>query len=100
MSGHEQTRWRAAGRGRLSWRVWDGEFVVFNPRTGSTHLLSEFAGEVLLGLIGSDEGITVEALAARLADAPAAADGADWSAAVAAALSDFARLELAETVSR
>ncbi|MEP7183353.1 MAG: HPr-rel-A system PqqD family peptide chaperone [Betaproteobacteria bacterium] len=98
MSGHEQTRWRAIGGAKMAWREWDGEFVVFNPRTGSTHLLSEFAGEMLLGLLASDEGITAESLAARQADSSAGTDDSERSIAIASALAEFARLDLVETV--
>lgn len=99
MSGYDETRWRAAGCAPLAWRAWDDEFVVFNPRTGSTHLLSELAGEVLRGLMASEQGVTIEALAARLAGSADGVDAADWAAAITVVLADFARLELAETVS-
>jgi PqqD family protein of HPr-rel-A system len=91
-----QTRWRAVPDDALACRDWDGEVVVFNQQTGSTHLLGEFAGEVLRHLVASEGGATAEALAAGLSDGPSGADAAGWTGIVAEVLSDFARLGLAQ----
>jgi PqqD family protein of HPr-rel-A system len=91
-----QVRWRAVSADVLAWHDWDCEVVVFNQATGSTHLLGELGGEIFRRLVAAKEGATVEALAAGLTDDPTDANDADWSAAVAGVLSDFARLGLAE----
>jgi PqqD family protein of HPr-rel-A system len=41
--------WRAAED--LRWRCWDGDFVVFNPLSGYTHLLDVVTGQILTLLI-------------------------------------------------
>jgi len=88
--------WRAVPADALAWREWGNEVVVFNQQTGSTHLLGEFAGEVLRRLVAAEGGATAEALAARLEADPIPADNAGWTRAVAEVLSDFARLGLAQ----
>ena len=35
----------------LRWRCWDGDFVVFNPLSGYTHLLDVVTGQILTLLI-------------------------------------------------
>jgi PqqD family protein of HPr-rel-A system len=70
--------------------------VVFNQRTGSTHLLNEMGGEVLRRLIAAERGATIDALAAALSDDPSGTDDAGWRHAVAEVLSEFARLGLAQ----
>jgi PqqD family protein of HPr-rel-A system len=35
----------------LRWRCWDGDFVVFNPLSGYTHLLDVVTGQTLSLLI-------------------------------------------------
>lgn len=92
MAPPPQTRWRAVPESALAWREWDREFVVFNQRTGGTHLLGEFAGEVLRHLVAAGSGATADALAAGLAASPNAADPGAWTQAVAEVLSDLARL--------
>ena len=91
-----QVRWRAVPADALAWREWDGEVVVFNKQTGSTHLLGELGGEVLRHLLAAEGGATAGALAAGLGDDPSGADAAGWTESVAKVLSDFARLGLAQ----
>ena len=43
--------WRVSSDSDLSWRCWDGEYVVFNPVTGNTHLLDVASGHVLMSLL-------------------------------------------------
>ena len=93
MPQNTQVRWRSVPAAALAWREWDGEAVVFNQRTGSTHLLGELAGEVLRRLIAADRGATIDSLAAVLTTGPGDAD-ADWAGAIAEVLSEFARLGL------
>ena len=35
----------------LRWRCWDGDFVVFNPLSGYTHLVDVVTGQILTLLI-------------------------------------------------
>ncbi|MDX1402810.1 MAG: HPr-rel-A system PqqD family peptide chaperone [Kiloniellales bacterium] len=37
----------------LSWRCWDGDYIVYNPLSGNTHKLDLLTGEICLFL--SDE---------------------------------------------
>lgn len=41
------TSWRVPVEGTLPLRYWDGDYVVYNPLTGDTHVLDIVAGEVL-----------------------------------------------------
>ncbi len=58
--------WRVGGQGRLRYRCWDGEYVVFNPSSGSTHLIGIVAGEVLIGILAGP--VSTRVLGERLAD--------------------------------
>ena len=50
--------WRLAGREPLRWRCWAGDYVVFDPFSGQTHMLDIVTGQVLklieTGPSGSD----------------------------------------------
>jgi len=91
-----QPRWHALPSDAFAWREWDGEIVVFNQKTGSTHLLGDLAGEVFRHLVAADRGATVDALAAGLADDSVAPCDEAWTRSVAEVLSEFARLGLAQ----
>lgn len=43
--------WKISSDNGLSWRCWDGEYVVFNPASGNTHLLDIASGQVLMTLV-------------------------------------------------
>ncbi|MFQ5774661.1 MAG: HPr-rel-A system PqqD family peptide chaperone [Kiloniellaceae bacterium] len=58
--------WKARSDGGLSYRCWDGEYVVFNPASGNTHLLDIASGEVLMVLLSEPAGN--DRIAERLAD--------------------------------
>jgi PqqD family protein of HPr-rel-A system len=62
MTQRSVTRWRAA-HGALIWREWEGQLVVRNARSGSTHLLSPSGTTVLLALIRAGCGMDVSELA-------------------------------------
>lgn len=79
-------RWRTVPREALSRRELEGELVVRNACTGSTHLLNPFASEVLRALVDADAGISIAELAARI--------GEDTGS-IQAVLDDFERLGLA-----
>lgn len=55
-----------SGAGKLRWRCWDGEYVVFNPLTGDTHLLDVAAGGVLMDIVAGPA--TTDELVGRAAD--------------------------------
>lgn len=89
-------RWHTVPSEELAWRELDGQLVVLNARSGSTHLLEPLAGEVLRALIDEEAGMTVPELVERLHGRAAAEDVAEWFSAVEAVLSEFQRLGLAE----
>jgi hypothetical protein len=76
----ESLRWHCPTEAFI-WRELEGELVVRNARTGSTHLLDPFAAAVLRALIEADIGGSPPAV---------------WSAEVEAVLDEFQRLGLAE----
>ena len=53
MLPNPSVRWYAVPDAALAWREWDGEVVVFNQETGSTHLLNALGAEVLRRLVAS-----------------------------------------------
>ena len=79
----------------MTCREWNGEIVVFNQETGSTHLLDEFAGTVLRRLMACECGATVEELATALAHGHDAGERQESAQAVTAVLAEFARLGVA-----
>jgi len=80
----------------LTWRELDGDVVVRNACSGSTHLLEPLAGRVLRALIDTSNGMTIEDLVARLHPDTAPEGRAEGFAAIEAVLSEFQRLGLAE----
>ena len=97
MSSPSALRWRSVPPDAIAWREWDGEFVVRNERSGSSHLLGPLAGSVLQLLLEADGAMSVADIAARLGDpGAAAAAGSEEYAAIDAVLSEFKRLGLAE----
>ena len=87
-------RWRLSAES-LAWHDLDGEIVVRNTATGSTHLLAESAGEVFRLLSESRDDLTLQDVAARLTAAGLPED--ECYAYAQAALEEFKRLGLAET---
>jgi len=96
MSSRSTLLWRSVPPDAITWHEWDGEFVVRNERTGSSHLLGPLAGSVLQVLLEADGALSVGDIAARLGDHLAAAPAPDQYAGIAAVLSEFKRLGLAE----
>lgn len=60
------TAWKVTGAAKLHWRCWDGDYVVFNPLSGDTHLLEAVAGRVLMDILASPA--TTDELILRTAD--------------------------------
>jgi hypothetical protein len=96
MSSVSGARWRSVPVGAIVWREWDGEFVVRNERSGSSHLLGPLAGRVLLVLLEANGALNVGAIAARLGESQEAVADSDWRAAIDEVLTEFHRLELAQ----
>lgn len=59
------TVWKVSGAGKLHWRCWDGDYVVFNPLSGDTHLLDIVAGGVLMNILAGPS--TTDALTRKAA---------------------------------
>ena len=95
MSFPSALRWRSVAPDAIVWHKWDGEVVVRNERSGSTHLLAPLAGGILQVLLEADAALSVADIAARLSD-PSAAAKSDRYAEIDAALSEFKRLGLAQ----
>ena len=89
-----------AEQATIAWREWDGEFIVRNERSGSSHLLGPLAGRVLQVLLEADGALSVADITARLSDQLATAAAPDRFAAIGAVLSEFKRLDLAEPEQR
>jgi PqqD family protein of HPr-rel-A system len=81
----------------IVWREWDGEFVVRNERSGSTHMLGPLAGAVLQVLLAADGALSNAEIDSELGDQAAAPDVTERCAAIDAVLSEFRRLGLAES---
>jgi hypothetical protein len=96
MSSSSAPRWRCVPRDAIVWREWDGECVVRNERSGSSHLLGPLAATVLQILLDADDTLSVADIAARLGDPQAVAGDTDWCAAIDEVLAEFHRLDLAE----
>jgi PqqD family protein of HPr-rel-A system len=60
--------WRCVPIDAVAWREWDGELVVRNEQTGSTHLLGALAAEILKLLLAAPSGLDSAELTARLGD--------------------------------
>jgi PqqD family protein of HPr-rel-A system len=88
-------RWCSAPGAALTCREWDGQIVVFNQESGSTHLLDGFAGNVLRRLMEREWGATVDELAAALASGQDARERRESEQAVTAVLVELARLGMA-----
>ena len=96
MSSLSAPRWRSIPPAAIVWREWDGEFVVRNERSGSSHLLGALAGRVLQVLLEANCVLSVADIAARLSEEPAVMAAPDWCAAIEGVLFEFQRLGLVE----
>jgi PqqD family protein of HPr-rel-A system len=91
--------WRSVPPDAIVWREWDGELVVRNEVTGSSHLLAPLAGTVLQALLAADAGLSVEAIVARVNEELDPAAPASYGA-VEEVLAEFRRLGLAQQEAR
>ena len=58
MSEITHDKWVVPKWVRLQWRRWDGEYVVFNPASGHTHVLNGLAAKALKELQESPSSTT------------------------------------------
>jgi PqqD family protein of HPr-rel-A system len=93
--GIDQT-WRKASSGTIPMREWDGDWVVYNPLSGDTHILDIVAGEVLRTVAGGPRD--GRALCGHIAEFLDVADDANTAANVAAILHRLDELGLIEPV--
>ena len=99
LSAGSATRWRGPPATALAYREWDGEFVVYNSDTGSTHLLDSLAGMILRHLCAAEAGATLGELADALEVGANTEERQDCIAVVAKLLAEFDRLGLANAES-
>ena len=57
--------WDIPGNEQLSWRSWDGDYVVFHAFSGQTHRLDLLSGEVLKVMM--DGPVSAEVICTRVA---------------------------------
>lgn len=86
-------RWRAVSPESLAWRYFDGQNVVHNARTGSTHLLEGLPAEVL-GVMAKGAALSPADLAAQLLGGEDSS--AEWEAEILKVLIEFERLGLVQ----
>jgi PqqD family protein of HPr-rel-A system len=55
--GRGAKSWRVAAGQTLRWRCWSGDYAVFNPLSGQTHLLDIVGGKVLALLMAGPHDI-------------------------------------------
>ncbi len=74
MADTDQGRWLAVQPGRLRVRRWEDEVVVYDDRSGDTHLLDDSSGKVLVRLLrasaSDDELVTLCDSAVGASDPP------------------------------
>jgi len=58
--------WRLSVKGELPMRCWDGDYVVYNPLSGDTHIFDIVAGEVLKQIMAGE--VPSEKLCQHIAD--------------------------------
>lgn len=95
--------WKVPAPGRVVWREWGDEYVVYNGSNTTTHLLSAFAGILLVTLLGASQPLSGEALLKNALGDNALGEkldaGEDVAEAVEATLLEFERLGLARQYS-
>ena len=68
MSGNRKSFWEIRAPPALAWRAWDGEIVVYNELTGSTHHLGALGSAVLSLLIRHPAPVEMSALLDAVAE--------------------------------
>lgn len=91
--------WRALDAQAIDSRAWNGESVLYNDVTGSTHQLSVLGSAVMATLLEHPSGIPLTALVRRTADTAGDVADDELRAAVEHTLAALAELRLAASVS-
>ncbi|HET8875643.1 MAG TPA: HPr-rel-A system PqqD family peptide chaperone [Casimicrobiaceae bacterium] len=91
--------WRALDAQAIDSRAWNGESVLYNDVTGSTHQLSVLGSAVMATLLEHPSGIPLTALVRRIADTAGDVADDELRAAVEHTLAALAELRLAASVS-
>jgi PqqD family protein of HPr-rel-A system len=91
--------WRALDAQAIDARAWNGESVLYNDVTGSTHQLSVLGSAVMATLLEHPSGIPLTALVRRTADTAGDVADDELRAAVEHTLAALAELRLAASVS-
>jgi PqqD family protein of HPr-rel-A system len=91
-------RWRAAGERPPLVRYWNGDYVVFNPPSGSTHKLDILSGEILAAVLAGDG--EPEALCTRAAAFLEVENDAKLGSTVDAVLARLDEIGIIEPVER
>jgi PqqD family protein of HPr-rel-A system len=89
-------RWRSVRPDAIALSEWDGEFVVRNECSGSTHLLGLLAGRVLQILLEANGPLDVAAIADRIVGSSGIPASEEHDP-IDAVLAEFKRLGLAES---
>jgi PqqD family protein of HPr-rel-A system len=88
--------WRICADGALSWRCWDGDYVVYNVVTGDTHALEALAAEVFDALLAEPGDLT--ALEHRVAAELSVESGPEFSAQIGSIVDRLQAFALIEMV--
>lgn len=92
----DRRTWRILEPGGLTWRLWDGEYIVFHAFSGMTHYLDATAGAVLELLL--ERPASIHDLAAELESTTGTAASDTIHAALREVLRRFGEIGLAEPV--
>ena len=95
---HPPSSWHVVAPHALSWREWDGEVVVYNDATGSTHHLGPLGGSVLSALHRHPSGIDMASLVRDVSNHAVVAEPAELPAAIEHTLAELAALKLAACI--
>ncbi len=89
--------WRLPSGSQFDWRKWDDDCVVFNPHSGSTHLLSEAGAAVLFALRDAGQPMTIKQMALYFSDGANENNRADdLTIQLETSLAEFERIGLVE----
>src|SRR5262245_3008659 len=88
--------WRISTEGPIPVRCWDGEYAVFNPLSGDTHLLDIVAGKVLETIIAG--AVSTSHLSTRIAEFLNLPDDTNLQENIGAILASLDELGLIEPV--
>lgn len=88
--------WQTVAQGLLPFHVWDGDYVVYNPLSGSTHVLDIASGRVLMAVM--EERMSARDICRHLAQFLDVQDDAGMAKTVAGLIAQLDELGLIEPV--